>query len=156
MLLRRVLRRRLVRVSIKTEVLRRVLERGCVIEGAWKVLRRQKHALSQSTTPFACTLFLPINRTPQLWRAKSLSFQAWQGRVGQAESTAVGGQTLLQRWLSLSLLKFSERWILYWVRRNRDFCDCDCEFPMQARNRCDFRRLLHKETLQFKGVKFHQ
>ena len=34
MLLRRVLRRRLVRVSIETEVLRRVLRRGCVIEGA--------------------------------------------------------------------------------------------------------------------------
>ena len=27
-----------------------------LVEGAWKVLRRQKHALSQSTTPFACTL----------------------------------------------------------------------------------------------------
>ena len=53
MLLRRVLRRRLVRVSIQTEVLRRVLRRGCVTEGAQKVLRRQKHALSQSTTPFA-------------------------------------------------------------------------------------------------------
>ena len=57
MLLRRVLRRHLVRVSIETEVLRRVLRRGCVIEGAYKVLRRQKHALLQSTTPFACTLF---------------------------------------------------------------------------------------------------
>ena len=34
MLLRRVLRRRLVRVSIETEVLRRVLRRGVVIEGA--------------------------------------------------------------------------------------------------------------------------
>ena len=33
-LLRRVLRRRLVRVSIETEVLRRVLRRGGVIEGA--------------------------------------------------------------------------------------------------------------------------
>ena len=33
MLLRRVLRRRLVRASIKTEVLRRVLRRGRVIEG---------------------------------------------------------------------------------------------------------------------------
>ena len=32
------------------------LEGGGVIEGAWKALRRQKHALSQSTTPFACTL----------------------------------------------------------------------------------------------------
>ena len=57
MLLRRVLRRRLVRVSIETEVLRRVLRRGGgVIQGAYKALRRQKHALSQSTTPFACTL----------------------------------------------------------------------------------------------------
>ena len=54
MLLRRVLRRRLVRASIETEVLRRVLRRGGVIEGASN--RRQKHALSQSTTPFACTL----------------------------------------------------------------------------------------------------
>ena len=34
MLLRRVLRRRLVRVSMGTEVLRRVLRRGGVIEGA--------------------------------------------------------------------------------------------------------------------------
>ena len=33
-LLRRVLRRRLVRVSIETEVFRRILRRGCVIEGA--------------------------------------------------------------------------------------------------------------------------
>ena len=52
MLLRRVLRRRLVRVSIETEVLRG----GGIIEGAYKALRRQTHALSQSTTPFACTL----------------------------------------------------------------------------------------------------
>ena len=36
MLLRRVLSRRLVRVSIETEVLRRVLRRGGVIEGAQK------------------------------------------------------------------------------------------------------------------------
>ena len=35
MLLRRVLRRRLVRVSIETEVLRSVLRRGGVIEGAF-------------------------------------------------------------------------------------------------------------------------
>ena len=35
---------------------RRVLRRERFIEGAWKVLRRQKHVLSQSTTPFACTL----------------------------------------------------------------------------------------------------
>ena len=55
-LLRRVLRRRLVRVSLETEVLRRVLRRGSVIEGAERALRRLKHALSQSTTPFACTL----------------------------------------------------------------------------------------------------
>ena len=34
MLLRRVLRRRLVRFSIETEVLRRALRRGGVIEGA--------------------------------------------------------------------------------------------------------------------------
>ena len=57
-LLRRVLRRRLVRVSVGTGVFRRVLRRGggVVIEGAQKVLRRQKHAISQSTTPLACTL----------------------------------------------------------------------------------------------------
>ena len=55
-LLRRVLRRGLVSVSIEREVLRRVLRRGGVIEGAQKALRRQKHALSQSTTPFACAL----------------------------------------------------------------------------------------------------
>ena len=61
-LLRRVLRS-LVRVSIET----RVLRRGFVIEGAWKVLRRQKHALSQSTTPFACTLEIPAE--------SSLNFQ---------------------------------------------------------------------------------
>ena len=44
----------MVRVPVGTGVLGRVLEGG-VIEGAWKVLRRQKHALSQGTTPFACT-----------------------------------------------------------------------------------------------------
>ena len=54
--LRRVLRRRLVRVVVGTEVLRRVLRGGDVMEGAEKVVRRQKHALAQSTTPFACTL----------------------------------------------------------------------------------------------------
>ena len=48
-LLRRVLRMCLVRVSIETEVLRRVRRRGGAV-------RRQKHTLSQSTTPFACTL----------------------------------------------------------------------------------------------------
>ena len=48
MLLRRVLRRRLQGF--------RVLRRELFIEGAQKVLRRQKHVLSQSTTPFACTL----------------------------------------------------------------------------------------------------
>ena len=56
MLPRRALRRRLVRPSTETEVLGRVLRREGVFEGAYKVLRRQKHALSQSTTPFACTL----------------------------------------------------------------------------------------------------
>ena len=50
------LRRILVRVSIGTEVLRRVLRRERFIEDAQKVLRRQKHVLSQSATPFACTL----------------------------------------------------------------------------------------------------
>ena len=49
---RRVLRR----ASIETGVLRRVLRSGFVMEGAWKVLRRQKHVLSQSTTPVACAL----------------------------------------------------------------------------------------------------
>ena len=55
MLLRRVLSgRRLVRVSIETELLRRgFLGGGRVLQ---KALRGQKHALSQSTTPFACTL----------------------------------------------------------------------------------------------------
>ena len=42
----------------KDKVLRRVLSRERFIEGAWKVLRRQKHVLLQSTTPFACTLLL--------------------------------------------------------------------------------------------------
>ena len=45
-----------VRVFSKGKVLRRVLRRECFIEGAQKVLRRQKHVPSQSTTPFACTL----------------------------------------------------------------------------------------------------
>ena len=67
MLLRRVLRRRLVRVAIETEVLRRVLRRrGCYrrcLEGAQKALRRQKHAPSQSTRPFACTLVNPLAAT---------------------------------------------------------------------------------------------
>ena len=68
-LLRRVLRRRLVKVSIELEGF---LEGGVFIVGAQKALRRQKHALSQSTTPFACTLsnililrsFGPAPRTP--------------------------------------------------------------------------------------------
>ena len=53
-LLRRALRRRLLRVFSADEVLRRVLRRG----GCQKVLRRQKHVLSQSTTPFACTCLM--------------------------------------------------------------------------------------------------
>ena len=44
------------RVFSKDKVLRRVLRRECFIEGAWKVLRGQKHVLWQSATPFACTL----------------------------------------------------------------------------------------------------
>ena len=48
MLLRSVLRRRLVKG----------FEEGFLEVGvSWKVLRRQKHTLSQSTTPSACTLF---------------------------------------------------------------------------------------------------
>ena len=47
MLLRRVLRRRLVRVSIKTEVLRRVLRRG----GCYR--RRLEGASKAETRPFA-------------------------------------------------------------------------------------------------------
>ena len=54
-LLGRVLRRRLVRVPAETEVLRTVLRRRAVIEGAWEKLGREKHALSQSTTPL-CVL----------------------------------------------------------------------------------------------------
>ena len=69
-LLRRVLRRRLVRASVRTGVLRRVLRRERRIEGAQKVLRRQKHALSQSTTPFACTL----KEFPQRGRNVRISF----------------------------------------------------------------------------------
>ena len=53
MLLRRVLRRHLAGVSVGTGILRRVLRREGVIKGAEKAL--QKHALSQSTTPFTCT-----------------------------------------------------------------------------------------------------
>ena len=60
MLLRRVLRRRLVGGSIGTEVLRTVLRRERFIEGASKELRRQKHVLSESTTPIACTLITKI------------------------------------------------------------------------------------------------
>ena len=36
------------------------------------------------------------------------------------------------------------------------FCDCNCEFPPQAGNRCDFWPLSNKETLRFKGVNFHR
>ena len=53
MLRRRVLRRHLVRISVGTGVLRRAAEK--------MALRRQKHALSQSTTPFACTLSLSLH-----------------------------------------------------------------------------------------------
>ena len=49
---------------MQTGVLRRVLRRERFIEGASKVLRRQKHVLSQSTTPFACTLRLKKSRSP--------------------------------------------------------------------------------------------
>ena len=44
-----------VRVFSKDKVLRRILRKERFVEGAWKVLRRQKNVLSQSTTPFACT-----------------------------------------------------------------------------------------------------
>ena len=39
----------IVRVLVGTRVLRRVLNSGGVTEGAWRVLRRQKGAVSQST-----------------------------------------------------------------------------------------------------------
>ena len=61
MLLRRLLRR----VFSKDKVLRRVLRREGFTEGAWKVLRRQKHILSQSTTPFTRTL-----RKSSIWGSK--------------------------------------------------------------------------------------
>ena len=37
------------------KVLRSFFEGRVVIEGTWKVLRGQKHVLSQSTTPSVCT-----------------------------------------------------------------------------------------------------
>ena len=37
------------------------------MEGAEKVLKRQKHALSESTTPFACTLCTPVLSRGQKW-----------------------------------------------------------------------------------------
>ena len=40
--------------------------------------------------------------------------------------------------------------------KSRDFCACDCEFALQAGNRCDFRHLLNKETLRFEGSNFHR
>ena len=46
------------------------------------------------------------------------------------------------------------RCLYNWVRRKCDFCDC--EFPSQAGSRCDFRHLLNKETLRFKGTHFHR
>ena len=46
------------KVFSKDKVLRRVLRRERFIEDAWKVLKREKHVLSQSTTPFACTLLV--------------------------------------------------------------------------------------------------
>ena len=76
LLLRRVLRRRLVRASKETEVLRCVLRRGGVIEGAEKPLRRQKHALSQSTTPFACTLLI-VSRFLEGDAKKHFSEKKW-------------------------------------------------------------------------------
>ena len=68
MLLRRVLRRRLVRVSVRTGVPRRVLRGGggCHrrrLEGA----RRQKHALSQTMTPSACALIVPSEFAQRVW-----------------------------------------------------------------------------------------
>ena len=57
-LLRRVLRGRLVRASVGANGLRGVLGRVVFIEGTWKVLRRQKHALLQRITPSACTLLI--------------------------------------------------------------------------------------------------
>ena len=60
----------------KDKVLRRVLRRERFIEGAEKVLGRQKHVRSQSTTPFACTLkigiLVPVCFGARLRSSKSL------------------------------------------------------------------------------------
>ena len=56
MLLRRVLRRYLQGFSERTRFLEAFLAGSVVVAGALKVLRRQKHTLSQSKTPSACAL----------------------------------------------------------------------------------------------------
>ena len=53
MLLRWVLRRHL---EVGTGVLKRVLRRGGCYRRRLEGASKQKHALSQSTTPFVCTL----------------------------------------------------------------------------------------------------
>ena len=69
-LLRRVLRRLLQGVSVKTRFLEGFLE-GSV---SWKVPRRQKHVLSQSMTPFACTLLIMVSaRASSKCKLSSLS-----------------------------------------------------------------------------------
>ena len=57
---------------MKTRFLEGFLEGSVVIEGAWKVLRRQKHVLSQGTTPFACTLIIDTGQ-----RSTGANIFAW-------------------------------------------------------------------------------
>ena len=80
MLLRRALRRflrkhvllgRVVRVFKMDKVPRNVFRRERFIEGVYKLLRRQKHVLSQITTPLACILSI---RSEKLQNESSLNF----------------------------------------------------------------------------------
>ena len=109
MLLRRDLRRRLVRVSEGTEVLRRALRRvlGRVLR---RVLRRQKHALSQSTTPSACTLWISNESESLLADSlltmfatfRALSPRGWKNPKAQV-GTVMGLQPTARRvWMTVA------------------------------------------------------
>ena len=57
------------------------------------MLRRQKHALSQSTTPFACTLWREITKShPDSWVLSYCDFSDFQDlvRVPHKSSSASG------------------------------------------------------------------
>ena len=92
MLLRRVLSRPPpVMVFSKYKVLRRVLRRVLCIEGASKVLRRQKHVLSQSTTPSRAPYLMPTHQDQQDTKECLNQSGTFIGVVQESEKGDKGG-----------------------------------------------------------------